>query len=290
MLIVSMIFVNACKKETLKSNKILENEIFLKKYGITTDSNHISLKYKNNIYEYTSVVDKSNVTVDLVEKDATIVKNIIDELPNAVALILSKDSIYLFDNYDEYQKYIHIAYPIKHPNSGNSSRTNSTGNSYAVAAQFFKHAYFNEVLRTEFFGDLSDNGGTVSPISSYQTYVNCAAGSPDTYCPTGQYYNAPGFSIPNIGTSQNDQFSSIRISDLSISTPLIAHRYTRYQVICFENANYGGLALAFKGNLFSSSPYNVNEDADNLTEWKRNVFYKTWNDQISSIKGFIYFQ
>lgn len=259
--IVSTLLFTSCKKETtLKQAEPKDYQ-----------SSNMKMKYYGETLEYTVKYSPSTQKLVVEGKDVKRVQEIISTHPNALASVKSETE---FTFYNHKNEFYNEEEKERNKKLNRISSTNATaifgGNLYV---QFFKDINYSVLSRNI---NITYN----TPKFNFPLYQPCNAA--DNWCPTGGQIYRYGEKNPNVGSSQNDSYSSFKTFQAG-GAPVEPVR-----VILHEDANYGGGAIQFELTQYTSyAPLYVAGGIPDLTKYKNNIFLKTWNDRATSYQVYL---
>lgn len=255
-LLVVMIItlVTSCKKE----NVLKKTDS--KDYQTT----NMKMDYYGEQLEYTVKFNPKTNDLRVEGKDAERVKEIINSHPNALASVKCETEFTFYNHKNEFYNE-----EEKHFQEKSHSRIVAEGDLATV--NFYRDVNYVNLSRTAIINQ--------NIKYSFAQYEPCNAA--DNWCATGSYLYRSGVKNPWVGNSENDSYSSIRITGINVlGVPV----NTTIRVILHEDINYGGGAIQFQ--LYSNN--NVLNGIPNLKNYKNNIFLKTWNDRASSYQCYLY--
>lgn len=246
----------SCKKDTLKTEEL--------KDAITKN---MSMNYHGEQLQYSVKFSRTSEKVIVEGKDAARVKEIVNTNKNAFAYFKSETEIEMYNNVNDY--YIRNNMVNNGNRVGVTSTTNSTTGNGGVRVYFYRHADFSTLYQTHYV-DFS------SPQYSFKMYVyNGSDLANSTYA--GYTRTLYGYTNSWVGNTQNDSYSSMRI----VREDPAIYNYNFFEVILFQDANYGGKALGIVMPLGQA-----NKDVAHLSDYRKSGLLGTWNDTVSSDYGF----
>ena len=260
--LLSTLLFTSCKKET--TVKQTEPKDYT--------STNMKMNYYGKTLEYTVKYSPSTKKLVVVGKDAKQVQEIVNTHPDALVSVKSETEFTFYNHKNEFYNE-----EEKERNKSNNTRTSGFTPYFSnVYVQFYKNTNYNTIMRTI---NITAN----TPSYNFPLYSPCNAA--DNWCPTGSYIYRIGEKNPNIGSSQNDQYSSLKT--YSTGGPY-GSGYEPVRVILHEDANYGGGAIQFElKNTTSYPPTYVIGGIPDLTKYKNNIFLKTWNDRATSYQVYL---
>lgn len=259
-LTISTFLFTSCKKET--TLKQTEPKDF--------QTSKMKMNYYGEILEYTVKYSPSTKKLVVEGKDAVRVQEIVKSHPNSLASVKSETEFTFYNHKNEFYN------EEEKERAKSSHRLTGFPSQYTnIYIQFFQHINYNTVMRTV-------NITPTTPAYNFTQYAPCNAA--DNWCSTGSSLYRIGEKNPNIGSAQNDQYSSLKT--YAIGGPFNGVEPVR--VILHENDNFGGGAIQFELTVATSSgPLYVQGGIPDLTKYKNNILLKTWNDRATSYQVYL---
>lgn len=147
---------------------------------------------------------------------------------------------------------------------------------------------------TQFFRDVNYNNLMDSrlaiELSSYETYKMFWGGgllSSDNATNLNEWAeNVYGFKVPNVGSQNNDELSSVRIMKFNANSnfPNNTIPQTDFTCVMFQDADYRGRAIAIHANACQNTT-SISAQYPDFTVYNMTAF-KKWNDNVSSYSGY----
>jgi hypothetical protein len=254
-----VVIFTACKKERISKQ--------------TEPKDYKSTKMRMNLYgkilEYTVKYSPSTNNIKVEGKDAVEAQKIIQSYPNACVLVENENEFRFFKFSKDYYDYLSTV-KVSNRLSGASNLLIGC-NEYKANVEFYLNSNQGGLLKTETI----DYG--CSTVQSFQMKQPCNDGT-NNACNYYGTQNYPGIKNPWVGSSINDEISSIYFrwnNTQSFFSPYVA-------LVLYQDINYGGQCIIFWS---ANSPYN--SKIDNLKNYKINTLLKTWNDRTSSYETYM---
>lgn len=221
------------------------------------------LNYDGNQYKLSMKRFENNKLEFIIDEDYHFLKELFSK---------TEDPVFFFDENDET-----VFYPTREDfvlanQPTEISGIKCEGNS-AARVKFFKHTNYGTQLDVQ----------GVNTITNFKAYpLNTGSGS-NLYT----VYNAYGFMKNWVGSSNNDEMSSLYIDAFkwgNISTASRtseAYNINSFYIVLFNHADYRGQAISFKAN--KCSPL---RDVKNLKNYNFWWVFGNWNDRVSSYYGY----
>lgn len=250
----------ACKKANIISQNDSKNLI----------SKKMIMNYHGETLEYTVKFTRESENVTIEGKDAKRVKDIVKSNKRAFAYFKSETEIDMYNNVDEYylSKHMEVRYNNR---IGENSIANSTTVNGGVRVYFYRHADFNTLYQTHYVD-------FTSPQYSFKIYLkDWSCNDLDNWCYSGYTRTLYGYTNPWVGNTQNDSYSSMKI----VREDPTIYNYNTFEVVLFQDANYGGKALCIVMPLGQDVKY-----VAHLSDYRKSGLLGTWNDTVSSDYGF----
>lgn len=155
-----------------------------------------------------------------------------------------------------------------------NTSTNSTNSNGGIRVYFYRHADFNTLYQTHYVD-------YASPQQSFKMYVY-TGNDLDNSTYAGYTRTLHGYTNTWVGSMQNDSYSSMKIIQESpFIWGLNYMQYNSFEVVLFQDVNYGGKALGI------FMPLGLSEKTiPHLSDYRKSGLLGTWNDTVSSDYGF----
>ena len=248
----------SCKKE---SNKIIEPKDF--------KSTNMKMNFYGKVLEYTVKYSPSTEAIKVEGKDAKQAQEIIHSYPDACVLVGNQNEFRFFKYSKDYYDYLD-SFKSKNRLSSSSNLLINC-NEYKANVEFYYNS--NQIALVD--RKIIDYGCT--PILSFQMKQPCNNGT-NNACNYGGIRNYPGFKNPWVGSTINDEISSIYFrwnNTQNLFRPYVA-------LVLYQDIDFGGQCIIFWS---ANSPYD--SGIDNLKDYKINTLLKNWNDRTSSYETYM---
>jgi|JI6StandDraft_1071083.scaffolds.fasta_scaffold97268_1 hypothetical protein len=263
---------------------------------------NIKMKYGKEIIEFTVKHSPSTNKVEITGKGAARRNELVEKYNESVALFTSETEFTFYKNRNDFYA---ATFKDKTSNRLASNTNNQLGSNYNVLTtkiEFFQHSDYGNLLRTDYVYNhrrvpgqswIFDAALNLQFTFYVKSNLSDDEGT-DNYMPTPIVLNVPGVQNPWVGSGDNDSYSSLKVTNYNTllntdTNPYVTQptNYNFFQLICFQDVNYGGKAIAFGNSTSSSSFININRLKD-YRIYSQFCFACSWNDRFSSYKAFIY--
>ncbi len=289
-MISAILFLSGCKKENLSEISDAKTVNF-------------KMKFNDEILEYSVTYSEKNKTVTYGGKDLERRKELAQKYNESVCLVTGENEFQFFKNRNDYFSFI---FKNKSNNRITNNTNNQLGSNYnvlTVKMEMFQHVSYGNLLRTDYMYNHSRQPGPngtwnifdAAPNLYFTYYVKLNDGT-DNYGPSPITYWVPGVKNPWVGSSQNDCYSSFKVTNYNTllntdTNPYVTQptNYANEQIVFFQHIDYGGKAIAWPNTTASNSSIWV----PNLKDYYFGSvgFFQTntsWNDSFSSYQAFMY--
>jgi hypothetical protein len=228
------------------------------------------MNFYGKVLEYTVKYSPSTNIIKVVGRDAKQAKEIINNYPNACALVENTNEFRFFKFSKDYYDYL-SSFKAKNRLANTTNNLQINCNDYKAKVEFYYDAFQTYLV------DRVTIDYACTPIQSFQMKQPCNNGT-NNACNYGGIQEYPGIKKSWVGSSINDEISSIYFrweNTQSFFRPYIA-------LVLYQDINFGGKCIIFWS---ASSPYN--SGIDNLKNYKINTLLQTWNDRTSSYETYM---